>query len=126
MTKDDLRREYAECISPKERREVWKKALRSGLYKQTQGRLELEGAHCCLGVLCDLSDPKRETWEGDAAAVPDSVRTEVNMCECYGGVDHNDDDDVASSLDMMNDEDELSFPEIAEYIDRLRLDEEEE
>jgi hypothetical protein len=32
----------------------WVAALRSGEYKQGTGHLNSQGAHCCLGVLCDL------------------------------------------------------------------------
>lgn len=43
----------------KEIADQWIAALRSGKYKQTQGRLckEIDGGdvgYCCLGVLCDL------------------------------------------------------------------------
>ena len=33
----------------------WLTALRSGKYKQAQGRLKRKDAYCCLGVLCDLA-----------------------------------------------------------------------
>lgn len=33
---------------------AWVKALRSGDYEQTTGKLSEGGAFCCLGVLCDL------------------------------------------------------------------------
>lgn len=38
--------------------ELWLKALRSGEYQQTTGRLRKSGpdaGFCCLGVLCDLA-----------------------------------------------------------------------
>ena len=40
-------------------KELWIKALRSGKYKQTTGKLKsIEGSYCCLGVLCDLYTEK--------------------------------------------------------------------
>lgn len=33
----------------------WTEALRSGKYKQGQGKLQEKGQYCCLGVLCELS-----------------------------------------------------------------------
>jgi hypothetical protein len=36
-------------------RKKWVKALRSGKYKQTSGRLVRDGKYCCLGVACDVS-----------------------------------------------------------------------
>ncbi len=34
---------------------MWLKALKSGEYKQTNGRLQENGRYCCLGVLTDLA-----------------------------------------------------------------------
>ena len=36
---------------PKEMKDKWLTALRSGDYEQAQGRLCVDGAYCCLGVL---------------------------------------------------------------------------
>ena len=36
----------------------WLCALRYGNYEQTKGRLRNDDGFCCLGVLCDLIDPK--------------------------------------------------------------------
>lgn len=44
-------------------KEKWVKALRSGEYKQTIGKLSKEGKYCCLGVLCDLYE--KETHSGE-------------------------------------------------------------
>ena len=42
----------------------WIKALLSGEYSQTQGRLKNRDGYCCLGVLCDLYlKEKNEQWE---------------------------------------------------------------
>ena len=42
----------------------WLKALRSGGYKQTRGKLKSRnGSFCCLGVLCDIQGAK---WKYDA------------------------------------------------------------
>lgn len=41
----------------KAHRKLWVKALRSGKYKQTKGRLKARnGAMCCLGVACHISE----------------------------------------------------------------------
>lgn len=43
-------------------KQQWLEALRSGRYKQGQNRLRSkEDEFCCLGVLCDVVDPK--AWE---------------------------------------------------------------
>jgi len=48
--------------TPKSVYNIWIKALRSGKYEQTNGRLKTPAIHseeydsfCCLGVLCDLA-----------------------------------------------------------------------
>ena len=42
----------------------WLKALRSGKYRQTRGKLKSRnGSFCCLGVLCDIQDAQWE-WDG--------------------------------------------------------------
>lgn len=38
--------------------ERWVKALTDGSYPQTQNVLRDETGYCCLGVACDLLDPK--------------------------------------------------------------------
>jgi hypothetical protein len=37
----------------------WVAALRSGEYRQVTDKLRFNGAHCCLGVLCDLFAKER-------------------------------------------------------------------
>jgi len=45
--------------------QTWKKrwiaALRGGKYQQGRGQLRHEGQHCCLGVLCDITEP--DGWQ---------------------------------------------------------------
>ena len=46
---------------------AWIAALRSGEYKQGQGRLRFGDEFCCLGVLCDLAFKQGlGKWEGFA------------------------------------------------------------
>lgn len=43
-------------MTPKEVRQEWVKALRSGDYQQGVGKLRsLDDKYCCLGVLCELA-----------------------------------------------------------------------
>ena len=67
----------------------WLKALRSGKYKQGMGTLRIEDRFCCLGVLCDLLDPKK--WEqdeydelrfrylGERGLLPTGIKVELNI-----------------------------------------------
>ncbi len=51
----------------------WIEALRSGKYKQGKGVLRYGDEFCCLGVLCDVVDPKK--WESQFNDNPDSPHT---------------------------------------------------
>lgn len=46
-------------------KEKWVAALRSGKYKQVEGRLRSDtgDSYCCLGVLCDVNNPRQ--WKSD-------------------------------------------------------------
>jgi hypothetical protein len=47
-----------------ERKKAWTDALRSGKYKQGRARLRsADNDFCCLGVLCDITDPN--AWSRD-------------------------------------------------------------
>lgn len=48
----------------------WIEVLRSGEFKQANGSLRVGGntikaSYCCLGVLCEIYDPKRWDYEGN-------------------------------------------------------------
>jgi hypothetical protein len=105
----------------------WLEALRSGKYKQAQRALcELNAdgskSYCCLGVLCDIVAP--EDWAGPEkmqmsdgshyfirhlshTQMPASmIHTQASL---HGG--------AADKLAQMNDEEQLSFAEIADWIE---------
>lgn len=100
----------------------WLDALRSGKYKQGKRYLRAASkqnhdsyAYCCLGVLCDLMNPKGWrgslfTWSSPAdqkiGYLPDSLGREL-------GLPH----ELQCSLAQMNDSDEADFNEIAEWIE---------
>lgn len=95
----------------------WVEALRSGEYKQTQGRLRDSDSFCCLGVLCDLVQPKgwkrlggseSGYWQhGDAYAVlPLNIERSTKLTVEEGGM-----------LALLNDSGK-SFREIAKVIQK--------
>ena len=113
---------------------AWTKALRSGEYKQAKGCLKRhlpEGGvgYCCLGVLAEICGAKPITEE---------VLDDFNECEpvkqaFIGGIDVNDislrgytkipkilhgEFGAPNSLAIMNDKDNKSFVEIADWIDK--------
>lgn len=114
--------------------ESWLVALRSGKYAQGQGRLRNEGfepaRYCCLGVLADVCYEKgickdgwqtfdrfdwRTRWD-----LPDEVLTESGSVP-YGVLRH--ELEAAgirlTRLIYMNDTDELSFEQIANFIEEV-------
>ena len=58
----------------------WVAALRSGQYKQTQSVLRRNGHHCCLGVLCEVSNLetgfgiKENNIEGDGEYLCNTIQ----------------------------------------------------
>ena len=92
---------------------LWLNALRSGEYTQTRFALrktekstknpEQPIGHCCLGVLIDVGNKEFIRTHGYAER--------LTVCDFlkYG---------VAASLAKLNDNDEKTFSEIADYIEQ--------
>lgn len=67
----------------------WIEELRSGNYMQGNGTLRREDTYCCLGVLCDVVDPRhwvdsidgsyRFTYLGHSAIPDDQTLEKVGM-----------------------------------------------
>jgi hypothetical protein len=95
-------------------KEKWIAALRSGRYKQGQGKLRsMYDKYCCLGVLCDVVDPlvwklqgHRYVYQGLATSPPAAIEKEAGLCV----------QDI-SFLMKLNDKEGKSFHEIADYIE---------
>jgi hypothetical protein len=91
----------------------WVEALRSESYQQGPSMLRSqENRFCCLGVLCDLVDPKGWQIDGDRFAhggyighLPCEIRAVAIIS-----------DDQCFSLMGMNDNG-LTFPTIADWIE---------
>lgn len=64
-------------------KKLWLKVLRSGKYKQREGKLKYNHKYCCLGVLCDLHAKETngqwkprinsEEYWGSTTSLPDEV-----------------------------------------------------
>lgn len=91
----------------------WINALRSGRYKQAQRYLRtLSDKYCCLGVLCDLVQPKG--WNKSEFSYSHNDCTQIiscSMCESTGLAF-----EEAVDLATLNDSSE-SFEDIARYIE---------
>jgi hypothetical protein len=93
--------------------------LRSGEYEQGKGRLRSMGnQYCCLGVLCEIGvedgmiEPPTLTGEGyvyggDSAFLPNALVEEYGIRG-----------QETITLMGMNDEKNMSFGQIAQYIER--------
>jgi hypothetical protein len=64
----------------------WVKALRSGKFIQGRSHLKLDGKHCCLGVLCELTPYKERFTEmrsstrvGYNIHLPEEIKKLVGM-----------------------------------------------
>lgn len=107
----------------------WLAALRSGAYQQTSGRLHrlrptprglggqiYPAGFCCMGVLCDVIDPTQwhhgqmEDAGGSAAWGPELA---VNYPPSGLGLS----DAAQTTLGEMNDEQKLTFEQIADWIE---------
>lgn len=97
-----------------ELKEKWIAALRSGEYKQTKGRLMRrwkkqngEGYnYCCLGVLETIAPGDYNYELRSEEMMLYMTQTELGLCS-----------DTAKELARLNDVEEKSFKEIADYIE---------
>jgi hypothetical protein len=95
----------------------WKAALRSGEYKQGRRMLQpTENSYCCLGVLAKIQGVDKNIRLSDYGSLTGLVTAgrsdSVPICRV-----------VESRLIAMNDNENASFKEIADYLDTLSLDE---
>lgn len=84
----------------------WLTALRSGKYKQAYGQLKLGDCYCCLGVLCVVAGIKISEYGDD--------EIEGDYTNIYKALKNKD---MASTLWRMNDTENKTFSEIANYIE---------
>ncbi len=102
-------------ILPKEFKEKWVAALRSGEFYQIKGALVNEDGYCCLGVACSIQKyqdryiSKHQTIPDHYTRVPIALRGD------------NKDNDLVDKLTTMNDINgpcARSFNHIANFIEK--------
>lgn len=120
---------------------LWTEALRSGQYMQGTGSLHQRGGHdhadrfCCLGVLCDLAlkegvvkrvkyDEAIYAYDDDGSHLPISVQKWAGLTS--GNVFFSTEPGRSVSAVTLNDDRKVSFPVIADWIDKYLPAEEEE
>jgi len=91
----------------------WLKALRSGKYRQTRGKLKSQdGSMCCLGVLCDI---QKVEWERSGVHYFIYGRNDVPPKSLLAGIaDYGPLTQMNDGLAGMR---QHSFSEIADYIE---------
>jgi len=105
----------------------WAKRLRSEDYEQGQGYLQAQGKFCCLGVLCDIAADagivapeaghgfiEHFKYDGADNVLPVSVENWAGTGGPCPEVLYNGED---TSLWKLNDNEELTFNEIADLIE---------
>lgn len=132
ITKDQLTFEYAAFALPRDVKDTWLTALRSGEYKQGYNVLydKYEDGYCCLGVLekAVLGDvDRKKTRSGTPLGMPRKA-----SCEAMGVVFQEDRPPVGrckeahvsgftvhgGTLPELNDYGSMSFKEIADLIEK--------
>ena len=89
----------------------WIEALRSGKYEQGKGKLFKDNFYCCLGVagIC-AQIPLSEMYDKDSFFYPKFKKYPDLPKELSESV-------LGNKLAIMNDCDEMSFNEIANYLE---------
>lgn len=98
---------------------AWISALRSGVYRQTEGWLNCNGGYCCLGVLAESQNvPKTvEYVYSDVISNYDFGKdaSSVNCLLPHGTYGLSQ--DTMDALAQLNDDHYLSFEEIANIVE---------
>lgn len=120
-------------ITPAKARKLWSKALRSGNYKQTKGKLHDEIGYCCLGVGCavyqqyvgDLAvvvsphDSRQFLrYDDEATILPQKVQKWLGISS-HGHLIQDEIIDGRShhALTTLNDDAGFTFTQVADFID---------
>jgi hypothetical protein len=119
-------------VSPKEARELWVQALRSGKYQQGKGALHPEDLFCCLGVACEVfmqnggklilethlgdNGGKEISYNGHDDSLPRQVMAWLGLTSTIG--------DIISSSDSLADINDRGTPfsEIADLIEQGKVE----
>lgn len=115
-------------MTPKEVRQKWTAALRSGDYVQGKRFLHKKDEFCCLGVLCELAvkegvipPPVQEEdyylYDGRTGRLPWPVRDWAGLSSDAGGYHKEGELQNSTYLTRDNDSYNLNFNQIADIID---------
>lgn len=102
----------------KENKKQWVDALRSGKYGQCRGRLQYRGKYCCLGVWVAVT--KDVTMDARGESMINAQGEDVGYDPLFNllGIHPETETPYVSILWKMNDNEQKSFNEIADYIEQ--------
>jgi len=108
---------------PVEKIETWIEVLRSGLYKQTKGKLQDHKGFCCLGVACDIfiseQDIERSYENFLVGSVPGSQEDSPSWLKV---INWDFDVKTSKSLTGLNDDGGFTFDEIADLLQAVYIE----
>lgn len=110
---------------PKELREKWLKALRSGKYQQTDGILksDYDNSYCCLGVCARKLNIPTQELEGVCDFTNDDfMKSKYFKLIPKALVRGGENTKFCEELINMNDTERKSFKEIADYIEKRTVE----
>lgn len=103
----------------------WVKALRSGKYKQTKYKLQDHRGFCCLGVACDIFIPKEKKrfLEKNRCLYGDLPKYQKHSPAWLLSINDDFDTKTNKRLSVLNDNDRMSFDEIADLLEAVYIHE---
>lgn len=107
----------------KDRLDAWTTALRSGQYPQTTEALRDDRGFCCLGVACEISPIEgKANARGDFLYDGYDANLPYSVIEWLGIRGEDSENPVMfhgfqNKLTGMNDNDQLNFTEIADWLE---------
>lgn len=101
--------------------QLWLSALRSGEYLQGRGQLQVDDLFCCLGVACKVAEKAGvSTLQHNGILHGNSLDYQPAVIEWLGLKNPFRDitDFYLHALTILNDEKMLTFPQIADHIEK--------
>lgn len=100
----------------------WMAALRSMRYPQTKESLRDDNGFCCLGVLCDLHAKEfGKEWTPNESDIPRYMGHDTSLppeVQQWAGLEVCDPMIGPEAASVWNDQEDKTFPEIADLIER--------
>lgn len=101
---------------------TWIEALRSGKYKQTQGRLERDNKFCCLGVACEVLIPEEKKLRNIYNELHGQLTLhQINAQNWLQRIDEDFYNKTRNKLTNLNDWQDFTFNEIADLLEAVYL-----